>query len=82
MFAESYVITHLIPFVTLGGSNDRKIIIGQQPLMTTNEKETLRPQESLRIRWENAQPGIRQVQNLMICTQRSHQAIVLLMHDL
>ena len=56
--------------------------MGQQPLMTANEKEILRPQESLRIRWENAQPGIRQVQNPMIYTQQTHQAIVLLMHHL
>ena len=28
VFAESLVITHLVPFVTFGGSKDRKIIIG------------------------------------------------------
>ena len=28
VFAESLVITHLIPLVTLGGSKDHKIIIG------------------------------------------------------
>ena len=73
MLAESFVITHLVPLVTLGRSNDRKIIIG-----ATNEKKILRPQESLRILWENAQPGIHRVQNPMISTQQSHQAIVLL----
>ena len=28
VFAESLVITHLVPLVTLGGSNERKMIIG------------------------------------------------------
>ena len=28
VLAENSVITHLVPFVTLGGSKDRKIIIG------------------------------------------------------
>ena len=28
LLAESLVITQLVPFVTLGGSNDHKIIIG------------------------------------------------------
>ena len=28
VFAESLVITHLVPLVTLGGSKDRKMIIG------------------------------------------------------
>ena len=30
VFAESLVITHLVPLVTLGGSKDRKIIIGAE----------------------------------------------------
>ena len=49
--------------------------------MTTNEKEILIPQKSLRFLWENTQPRIQQVQNPMICTQQSHQAIVLLMYQ-
>ena len=28
VFGESLVITHLVPLVTLGGSKDRKMIIG------------------------------------------------------
>ena len=28
VFAESLVITHLVPLVTLGGSNELKMIIG------------------------------------------------------
>ena len=28
VFAESLVITHLVPLVALGGSNERKMIIG------------------------------------------------------
>ena len=30
VFAESLVITHLVPLVTLGGSKDRKMIIGAE----------------------------------------------------
>ena len=30
MFAESLVITHLVPLVTLRGSKDRKMIIGAE----------------------------------------------------
>ena len=30
VFAESLVITHLVPLVTLGGSKDRIIIIGAE----------------------------------------------------
>ena len=30
VFAESLVIAHLVPLVTLGGSKDRKIIIGAE----------------------------------------------------
>ena len=30
VFAESLVITHLVPLVTLGGSKDHKIIIGAE----------------------------------------------------
>ena len=49
MFAESLVITHLVPLVTLGGSKDRKMIIGQKPLMTADVKEIPRPPENSEI---------------------------------
>ena len=42
VFAESLVITQLVPLVTLGGSKDRKIIIGAESLRTIHVKESLR----------------------------------------
>ena len=46
VFAESLVITHLVPLVTLGGSKDRKMIIGA---IIADVKEIPRPPESSEI---------------------------------
>ena len=73
VFAESLVITYLVPLVTLEGSKDRKIIIGTENLKRAHAKEILRPLESLKILCENAQPGIHQVQNPKICTRQTRQ---------
>ena len=45
--------------------------------MRASVKEILTPLKSLKIQWENAQPGIHQVQNPVICTQQAHQVTVL-----
>ena len=71
VLAESFVIMHLVPFVTLGRSKEHKMIIGAA---RTCAKEI---QISLKRLWENAQPGIHQVQNPVISTQPAHQVTVL-----
>ena len=40
-------------------------------------KEIQIPLKSLKIQWENAQPGIHLEQNPVICTQQAHQVTVL-----
>ena len=77
VFAESLVITHLVPLVTLGGSKDRKIIIEADSLKTAHVKGILRSLESLKILWENGQPGIHQAQNPKIYTRQTHQVTML-----
>ena len=72
VFAESLVITHLVPLVTLGGSNELKMIIGATSFNESKcegNPDRLAPLKSLKIQWENVQPGIHQVQNPVICTQ-------------
>ena len=77
VFAESLVITHLVPFVTLGGSKDRKIIIGAESFKDSTCDGNPEISREFKILWENAQPGIHQVQNPKICTRQTHQVTVL-----
>ena len=49
VLTESLLITHLIPIITIRGSEDHKIIIATEILKTANWKEILRPLESLKI---------------------------------
>jgi len=65
LLAESLVITNLLPLVTLGGSSERKIIIG-----TPNFSAGVNPKllKSLKTQLETQQPGIHQAQSLRTCT--------------
>ena len=45
--------------------------------MRASVKEIQIPLKSLKILWENAKPGIHQVQNPAICTQQAQQVTVL-----
>ena len=73
VLAESLVITHLVPFVPLGGSKECKMIIGAASFNESKCEGNKIPLKSLKIQWENAQPGIHQEQNPVICTQQAHQ---------
>ena len=76
VLAESLVITHLVPLVTLGGSNERKMIIGTASF---NKRECEgNPETSKECKnsmgkctaWDSS------VQNLVICTRQTHQVTV------
>ena len=49
VFGESLVITHLVPLVTLGGSKDRKMIIGAETFNDSRCEGIPRPPESSEI---------------------------------
>ena len=79
VFAESLVITHLVPLVTLGEYDERKMIIGTASFNESKcegNPDTSKEFKNLKILWENAQPGIHQVQNPAISTQWAHQVTV------
>ena len=71
VLAESLVITHLVPFVTLGGSKDCKIIVGAAKQMH------LRFSRNSKFLLEIGLPGNHEVLSPRTCTQHSHQVTVL-----
>ena len=76
VLAESLVITHLVTFVTLEGSINRKIIIGALTFIV-NAKVSPRPLMNSKFLQENELLEIHQELSPRTCTKHNHQATVL-----
>ena len=80
VLAESLVITHLVPFVTLGGSKEHKLIIGTASFNVSKCEGN--PDTSKEFKnsmgkctaWDSSRT---ESSNQLICTQQAHQVTVL-----
>ena len=65
VFAESLVIMHLVPLVTLGGSKDRKMIIGAETFNDNRCKGN--PETSREFKNSTRQVDVLPSKNQMLC---------------
>ena len=77
VLAESLVITHPMPFVTLEGSNNCKIIIGALTFKDSKCKGKPKASKEYKNFIGNELLEIHQELSTRTCTQHSHQATVL-----